>query len=284
LWNAILAALLGGVVEDIDQKAQRDLPDLREWVNRLLDLTINMLESVPYSEDDNFGFMALCFASKQVDHMRSILALNESRDVWLIARSMLEGRNQLLWAARDPDVHAQRWRAFALVHDWREMRTKIEAGETVDPTLQHEIEEGLLQYGDQFLTQPARNARSRGTAMPPNPYYDNWTGRTVRQIFEDVGGGILYQQLYKSFSNWHHWSPGGLGTAISRDGQHVSFLISSPAETATALAAGFQCLLETAEITDRHLRLGLELVIAQIRDGYIAWGQAQSNTENTSND
>jgi hypothetical protein len=202
-------------VEDIDQKAQRDLPDLREWVNRLLDLTINMLESVPYSEDDNFGFMALCFASKQVDHMRSILALNGSRDVWLIARSMLEGRNQILWAVRDPDVRAQRWRAFALegvwkfnrseqsairymhqtaskcnemaeigaknarstshqkalnqfpntllVHDWREMRTKIEVGEAVDPTLQHEIEEGLLQYGDQFLTQPARNARSRDT-------------------------------------------------------------------------------------------------------------------------
>src|SRR5688572_11319416 len=90
-------------MEDARQRAQRDLPRLRQSVKELLALAHEITENVAYSEKDHLAFMALCFLSKQIDHTQSVLALIPSRDVILIARSMIEGLCQLLWAAQEPD-------------------------------------------------------------------------------------------------------------------------------------------------------------------------------------
>lgn len=267
-------------MEHLNRKAQKDIPDLRRWVNSLLTLANKMTKNVKYSERDNFAFMALCFLSKQVDHMMSILALNQSRDVGLIARSMLEGMCQLLWAAKDPEPRALRWRTFAWVHDWRIMQGQITAGETVDATLRTSIEEALRQHGNQFLTRKARKARDRGDPLPNRPYHDNWTGVSVKKIFHEVKGEVLYQKLYGPFSDWHHWSPGGLGAAIARQTNHVFYSQVSLEDSATALATGFQCLLQTIEVLDKHMQMGMAASIAKLKDGYIAWGKAQGHCSN----
>jgi hypothetical protein len=158
-------------MEDVHQRAKRDLPKLRQSVDGLLALANEMVENVPYSESDHLAFMALCFLSKQIDHTRSVLALIPSRDVVLIARSMIEGLCQLLWAAEDPDRLPLQWRAFAWVHDWRVMQTKNAAGEPVDPKRRAGIESALRLYGDQFLTTKAKIARDNSTPLPADPYH-----------------------------------------------------------------------------------------------------------------
>ena len=259
--------------------AQQDLPGLRQWVNRLLDVSGRVVENAPYSEHDHFGFMALCFLSKQVGHTRSILSLGEARDVELLARSMLEGLCQLLWAANDPHTRALRWRAFAWIHDWRTMQAQSAAGEPVDEARRGAIKEAVRQYGDQFLTRKARAARQRGDPEPDDPYCSNWTGHTVRQIFEWVRGEVLYLRLYRPFSGWHHWSPGGLGTAMVQEQDGVAYSSMSVVDAATALATAFQCLIRTVEVTDEHLERGFASTIAELRQGYVDWHQGERGQE-----
>lgn len=262
-------------MENLDQNAQQDLPSLRQWVNDLLRLANSVLEQAQYSEDDHFGFMALCFLSKQTSHTRSILTLGEAKDVGLIARSMLEGLCQLLWAANDPHTRALRWRAFAWVHDWRTMQTQIAAGESVNAEQGTAIEEALRHYGDQFLTRRARAARQGGERELDDPYCSNWTGHSVRQIFDWVKGERLYARLYKPFSDWHHWSPSGLATAVSSRQGGVVYSSTSVADAATALATAFQCLLRTIDLADGYLGLGFAPRVAELRRNYITWHQAQ---------
>jgi hypothetical protein len=265
-------------VSTIDEKAERDLPGLRQWVNRLLALADEILANVQYSEEDHLGFMALCFLSKQIDHMQSIDTLIPSRDAILVARSMIEGLCQLLWAAREPTTLPLQWRTFVWVHDWRVMQAKVAQGETVEPERRTAIENALQQYGNPFLTKKARIARTQGTPLPSDPYHENWRcGRQLRQICESVGGADLYQMVYQSFSDWHHWGVGGLGAAIVRHGKRVVYSSLSPTDAAAALACGFQCLLQTAELTDKHLRIGLASKISELRNGYVTWHQRVSN-------
>lgn len=261
----------------MNNKAAQNLPGLYEWLKRLLQVA-SEIQGVQYSEDDHFAFMALSFLGKQVDHTRSIFALDNGRDVGLIARSMLEGMCQLLWAANDSDARALRWRAFAWVHDWRMMQAKIQAGETVKVADQSLVEKNIQQYGSQFLTKKAQKAQQQGTPLPADPYCDNWTGHTIREIFESVGATVLYLKVYKAFSDWHHWSPGGIGTALSHQEDQTIYSSTSLADTATALATTFQCLLQTVEVVDKHLKLGKASKISKLKDEYIAWHQTQNES------
>ncbi len=261
-----------------NQKAKRDLPSLRLSLNALLKIADEIIKEVQYSEDDHLGFMALCFLSKQIDHSRSILRLIPSRDVVLVARSMIEGLCQLLWAAKEPKVLPLRWRAFAWVHDWRVLHTQISAGVPIDPTRSRTIDDALRQHGDQFLKPRARKARESGSSLPDDPYYENWrTVHSIRQICECVGGGDLYLKLYKPFSDWHHWGAGGLGDALVRQQNRVVYSSLSAIDSAAALATGFQCLLQTVQHTDTHLDIGMTPMITEIRDEFLRLHGEPSN-------
>jgi len=265
-------------MDNLEQKAQQYLPGLRRWVNDLLALTDEIMQRVPYSEDDHFGFMALCFIGKQVDHMKSILMLDESPDVALIARSMIEGLCQLLWTTKDPGTRGLQWRAYSYIHDWRVMQEKIEAGEPVDKESRARIKKGLRLYGDQFLKPEARKKRDKGEPLSKDPYRKGWTEHQVRQICEEVKGELLYLHLYRPFSDYHHWNPSGLGVAIKRQQNRVIYSSGSPQVTATALAIAFHCLLQTVEVVDKHLKLGVTGRVAELGDGFIAWYEAQHSS------
>lgn len=259
-------------MEQIDHRCERDLPELREWLNRLLRLADQMPHDVTYSEDDHLGFMALCFLSKQIDHARSVLALIPGRDAVLIARSMIEGLGQLLWAANEPDVLPLKWRSFACVHDWRVMQGKVASGEPVDQERRSAIEEALRNFGEQFLTREARQARDKGRAMPVDPYCKNWrSGRQIGQICESVGGQALHRRLYAPFSDWQHWGVAGLGRALTRQDTRIVYSSLSASDSAATIATAFQCLLQTAEIVDKRLAMGLAQQISELKSGYVSW-------------
>ena len=265
-------------VQGIVDRARKASKDLRSWADELLALADGIMRHVRYSEDDHFGFMALCFIGKQVDHMKSILVLDESPDVVLIARSMIEGLCQLLWTVKDPCARGLQWRAYSYIQDWRVMEEKIAAGERVDRETHARIEEGIRLYGDQFLTSEARKKRTRGEPLPRDPYRKSWTGHQVRQICEEVKGELLYLHLYRPFSDYHHWSPSGLGIAVKRQQNEVVYSSRLPQRAAAALSTAFHCLLQTVEEVDKHLELEVAGRVVKLRDRFIAWDKAQHSS------
>ncbi len=268
-------------MDNINLKAQKDIPELSRWVAELLSLVQEIIqEPVTLSEEDHFGFMGRLFLHRQVEHIKSILILtdkNQGRDAELIARSMIEGLGQLKWAANDPQLRALRWRTFPWIFEWKTMKKKNESGESVGKKYRAKINDELAKYGEQFLTRKARHCQHKRKPLPSDPYCDNWTGHNTKDISDSVQGQLLHKELYKPFSAWHHWSPEAFGEAIDRDQNSVKFLTPSPSSSATALRTGFQCLLETVELVDIHFKLGFNSRITKVKEEYIKRYKTHNN-------
>ncbi len=257
----------------MEDKAKRDLPGLREWAQRLLSLSNEAAANCQYPEEDDLGFMASCFLSKQIDHLESIVILVPRRDAVLVARSMIESCCQLLWAAQDPDTRPSQWRNFVWIRDWRVMKEMIARGETVDPETRSRIEDELRKSGDRYMKGKARKARDNGAPWP-DPYHDDWRcGTTIWETCKSVGGEDLYRKIYKPFSDWQHGGVSKLGEAIKREGNRIVYSSYSPRDSATVLAVGFQCLLQTVEFTNNHLKMGLGTKISELHNNYIVWNK-----------
>ena len=171
---------------------------------------------------------------------------------------MIEGLSQLLWAARDLEVLPLRWRAFAWVHDWRLLRKRTASGEPTDEKRRVAIDKALQQFGEQFRKKSAVQGYDKRGPVPSDPYHTSWrTGRSMKDICEAVSGGVLYDGLYAPFSDWHHWGAGGLGQALRRKDNHVIYSSLSESEASAALAVAFQCLLQTAEVVEWRLQIGI---------------------------
>lgn len=132
-------------------RASKDKPILRAFAERLLRLAAEVTRPpLPYDEHDHLGFMALCFVSKQMEHLRSVcmlIAVGRDRDAALIARSMVEGMGLLLWAARKPTERPLLWRSSVWVEEWCQLQTKEAPGEDIETSRKLDIQAQLDRYG-----------------------------------------------------------------------------------------------------------------------------------------
>ena len=211
--------------------------------------------------------MVASFAVKQIEHSRSLLRLESSMDTVLIARSMLEGLAQLLWATKHPRRRPLMWRAFAFVLDWRLLQEQRSQGLAIDPGIERHTRRGLKRYGKWFLTKEATRALAAGKPLPKDPYTKNWYGERETDILRDVAGTPLLEGVYAPFSEWHHWRPGAFGRLLSLDESTSTFSMtpSDPNQLATALATGFQCLWQTLQLFNARCRLGIGHDLQQLR-------------------
>ena len=183
-----------------EEKCHQALSGLETWINKLLDLANETVENAESLDDDHLGFLALCFLSRQIDHIQSIVTLVPNRDATLIARSMIEGLCQLLWAGQEPMSRPLKWRAFAYIHDWRLMMAKINRGELVDPNQKESNELAIQEYGWFFYTKEAKLAIRQNQPLPSDPYHKTWTcGTQLKQICDCVDAGDLHKEVYSSF-------------------------------------------------------------------------------------
>lgn len=238
----------------VDEAARRSIHHLGDCVEALRDLVHEALSDADVQDSNHLGVMAAVFLSKQLDHAVAVLRLGEHPDTALIARSMLEGRCQLIWAAKDPAERPLAWRSSAWIADWRTMRKADDAQEPVADERRAAISRQLEIYGAQFLKPSARDTSK---PLPNDPYRRAWYPGFVRDLFVATDSLELYNTLYVPFSEWHHWSAAGIGDAVHRSSDGVTYRASAPQKEATALACAFQCLLETALIADDALGLGL---------------------------
>ncbi len=217
---------------------------LREGIR----LGSEILKSVRHAEDDHYAFMAATFLAKQIGHAEAILVLDDHQDTQLIVRSMLEGMCYLFWAYRDNPTRALRWREFSYVVDWRYMRSLDATGKPVEPERRAEVDSRIQARGQQFMTEKAQKCMRQGRPLPADPYEYEWTGQSIRSIFSEVNSLRVYDKAYASLSAWHHWSPGGIGLALTTAGD-LNVLLTRSAASATesarlaAAALGDTCLM-----------------------------------------
>ena len=131
-------------------------------------------------------FMLASFAIKQSEHAKSRLKLGSSPDTMLIARTMIEGLSQMLWAAKRPRQRPLLWRTFVFVHDWRMIQEHRGKGDSIDPQVERAVRIGLLRFGHRYLTRQARDARAAGRALPTDPYMRNWYDERESEILRDA--------------------------------------------------------------------------------------------------
>ena len=201
-----------------------------------------------------------------------LAAVKSLADAILIARSMLEGLVQVLWAMRQPRRRPLMWRSFAFVLDWRLLEQQRAAGVAVDPEVTKHIKWGLRRYGEWYLTKKAKHAASTGRPLPADPYAKNWYGERETDLFREVDGQILLEAAYVPFSEWHHWRPRAIGRLISFDEDSSTFAMttSDPNYEAMSYALGFQCLWQTMRILNRRCRLRIGPKLRELRRGQTA--------------
>jgi hypothetical protein len=225
--------------------------------------------------DDHFAFMGSCFLSKQIEHSQAVIRVGKHPDGFLIARCMLEGMWHLKWTARDPQVRAERWKAFAYIRDWRLWQERSVRGLTTDPEVERSIASGIARYGDEFVKPSARKATREGRSLP-DPYEKSWSGRQVRQLAEEVGDLDLYLSAYSDFSERHHWDPAGVASGVSLSGATLVYNGASVAAQAGAAAVAFQCLFSSAHLLNQHFARGRDAELLELFDRYVSLGSMRS--------
>ena len=77
-----------------------------------------------------------------------------------------------------------KWRAYAIVADFKLILKKEANDETVDPAYKSRIIKQLDNEGKQFYSKKARTALQNKEALPPDPYNNenNWAGIDVASI------------------------------------------------------------------------------------------------------
>ena len=241
----------------IEEKAKAALPDLLLYMDKALALAETMGRSVSWPEDDDFGFVALCFLHKQTEHARSIKLLVDEgygRDAQIVGRAMQETMASLLWIAHQPSDRAFQWRGFAYVEDWRLMQRQRDAGETVNAKEAQRTDAFLSRHGYVFLSSRPKKPGQRGNRLSiVDPYHSNWRcGTTIGDIFREVHGESLYRELYGPFSDWIHEGPKGITAAIHRENKTVKWIPAQSSTNATVFATAFQCLVQTSQVVDQH--------------------------------
>lgn len=252
------------------QKAKRDLPKLRRFASDLVTVVDELLSRpIRYRPDDHFAFMALGFTCAQAEHLKAICTLVDAgyhKDAGLIARTMIEGLCRLKWAAQEPEERPYLWRMFSIIDDFRIVDPEVWKS---NPQVANELKEKLMKYGPLFHTRKAKQAAKAGKSLPKDPYWRDWTGHNICKICRDAGAEELYTRIYRDVSCWVHWSPRGIGSSLDVEENRVRYITQAPENAATALATGFQALLETALLLDSKLELGFSGPLQQLREEYI---------------
>ncbi len=228
----------------------REIPFFRDQARMILALADECSRGVSVREDDDFGFMAMQFLYKQIQHAESLLALEPRRDAGLIARTMIDGLYQLLWTSHDPEARAQQWRSFSIIHDWRLIQGRLREGIPVEKSVIKNNEERLNAFGRLHLLKKPKPGSS-------DLYQRKWQGAVTLSEMAEVVGRELYDGPCAELSDWEHWGVSGIGESISRNDNHLIVDTHSERIAGLALLALFQCLVQTLEVVDVHFAMNL---------------------------
>jgi hypothetical protein len=247
--------------ETLFTRDPREVPFLHDQVKKALALAGEASRSISIEENDDFGFMTVQFLYKQMQHGESVLFLVPRRDAGLIARTMIDGLYQLLWASQAPEERAKLWRSFSIIHDWRRIRGQLKLGIPVDEEHIRRTEKLLKVLGNPHKLKKPKLSR-------PDPYNKTWHGGVKLSDMADAVSRELYDGPYAELSDWEHWGVSGIGESIERENDRVVVNTDSERTAGVALLAAFQCLLQTLEVADAHLSLEIRDAIQTLGEDF----------------
>jgi hypothetical protein len=239
----------------------REVPFLHDQVKKALALADEASRRISIDENDDFGFMTVQFLYKQMQHGKSVLSLVPRRDAGLIARTMIDGLYQLLWAFQAHEERAKLWRSFSIIHDWRLIQGRLREGIPVHEKDIRRNEVGLRELGTLHrLKKPKVNST--------DPYNKYWHGGMTLKNMADVVSRELYDGPYAELSDWEHWGVSGIGESIAREKDCLWVESNSDRIAGLSLLAAFQCLLQTLEVADVHLSLKIRDAIQTLGEDF----------------
>lgn len=242
-------------------------PPLDELAEKLEALTSEIFATrVPFEPDNGADVMALTFATKQREHLRAVrtlIAAGQQRDALLIARTMVEGMACLLWAFKKPSDRTDLWFWFGAILDWRQTLKNEADVLVVDPGDKARLKTMVDEHGHRYFTKNAREALESAERngmdfdQPDDPWEYKWTKVTIGKMFRDVQGDAMYVGAYHRSSEWIHWGPRSLLSAMEPADWGINGFSQEDWRTAVeALQLGCQSLLQSLEVLDRHFSLG----------------------------
>lgn len=267
--KADLTALQQELIE-MEASALSLVPRHESYLSKLRALSREIIADIEVPADDHFGFVAVQFHAKQLDHAQAMLLLAGHPDAQLVARTMLEGLALLKWCHHDPQIRALRWRMFPLVIEWRHSRASNSPENALQAAALADLESRISAHGDLLLSKRALKARRSGRPKPTDPYIRDWYDAQLKDVFDAVKGQFLYSGAYNFASEWIHWSPGGMVTSIAITDDSMRYSSSSPVIRTSALGEAFRSLAETTILVAQHFGLPqtgeLELIANEYLD------------------
>lgn len=254
--------------------AQNSIPPLHVLIDDLInlseqighsDVTINNPATDPSAIP---GAMAISYASKQNEHLRSVRLLvraGQHRDAYLIARTMAEGMIQFKWALTNVPDGPETWYHYGYIEDWRQLEKQRTEGKAIDPTLDALAKQQLAKHGATY--EDPRKSKERIASS--DPYRDKWNNLSAWQMFEQMQSSDLYEGLYRDVSAWIHRSPRAIYLAMVDLGDRTRYEIDDPRRAAVALAGGAMSLLYTLQLLNWYFKLSYEAGLAQIENGLL---------------
>lgn len=256
--------------------AETDLPILHKYAGAFFQLIEPQFSrTIKVSESDHFGFMALCFTHKQIEHARSLGILIDAQqhsDAAILARVMLEGLIYILWARLDKDDRPLAWRSFALVSDHETLLKAKSRGEHIDEMTEATLRERLAEEAKRFRT---KSAIKQGAENFPNPYQKSWNvdkdGRKIElsEMVIEIGDPLL-KELYDDLSQLGHWTVRGIGPLLRRSENGIKIDFNSSVSAAQACAVCIQSLGATSKAAAEHFNLPLLPKIDELFNDYLA--------------
>jgi hypothetical protein len=252
---------------DCTDERDGETPEFRFLMTRVseaLRLAAECSSSTEILDEDDFGFMAIHFLYKQMDHAESVQILAPRRDCSLVARTMIDGLSlSCSGLTRRPRSELDDGVHFSIINGWRLIQEQLAMGLDADESAKRRTEAGLNEFGDIHRTKKAASSSQ-------DPFHKTWHGSTRLPEMASLVGRDLYDYVYTDLSDWEHWGVRGIGDAISRNGNHILFTSHSERIACQSLAIAFQCVIQVVELIDHHLKLGKVKAINSLSNDFIS--------------
>jgi len=256
-----------------DSSARTELPLLDELAQELEVLVRDMLTpAIAHQLLTSADTMALSFATKQHEHLRSVrtlIAAGLHRDAQLIARTMLESWGRLRWAFNRVAERTDLWFWYGAILDWKQMAKNKQDGMVVDPADEVALKSYVDQHGPNYyrpnVRQRIAGAQRDGTTypLPADPWdKSDWTETDVRSMFVELGAERLYDSFYRRTSEWAHSGPRAIliATDCQRTGTEEwgpnQFIDNDVIAGVWALGVACEAFVQTLDVLNSHFSLG----------------------------
>lgn len=255
-----------------ENSARKELPMLVEVAYDLEALGRGMFTPpVTFQIVDGADVMALSFAAKQREHLRSVhtlIAAGLHRDALLITRTMLEAQGRLRWAFTQIPERTDRWFWYGAILDWRQMAKNKQDGMAVDPADEAALKPYIDQHGPNYYRPKVRqriaDAQQADTPyiLPDDPWNkSDWTETDVRSMFVELGEERLYDSFYRRTSEWVHSGPRAILIAADQQGTAAAewgpdqFTDGDLVAGVWALGMACESLIRCLEVVNGHFSL-----------------------------